>query len=248
MYNFDFPLSPKARTFLKFENIFKRAEECRDLNSIPQVMYLIRAIIDFIDLVDGSSSIKIDLLKELERCDSKLMQWQKLPECNTEAVINLRNQIHTARIELDKFTRQRTVLKDDPLLENIKPRFFSPSGINPFDTPLFEFWIKQKAEDKLHTIQKWLYELDCLRIPTLTVLYLWRICAEFQDRTAKSGFLQENADSCDLISIQYADDIKGYPVVSGFQSRINIRFLPYNKGAPVGDIDFKIAYVKSTLQ
>ena len=82
----------------------------------------------------------------------------------------------------------------------------------------------------------------------MTVLYLWRICAEFQDRTAKSGFLQENADSCDLISIQYADDIKGYPVVSGFQSRINIRFLPYNKGAPVGDIDFKIAYVKSTLQ
>ena len=224
MYNFDFPLSPKARTFLKFENIFKRAEECCDLNSIPQVMYLIRAIIDFIDLVDGSSSIKIELLKELERCDSKLMQWQKLPECNTEAVINLRNQIHTARIELDKFTRQRTVLKDDPLLENIKPRFFSPSGI------------------------KWLYELDCLRVPTLTVLYLWRICAEFQDRTAKSGFLQENADSCDLISIQYADDIKGYPVVSGFQSRINIRFLPYNKGAPVGDIDFKIAYVKSTLQ
>ena len=115
MYNFDFPLSPKARTYLKFENIFKRVEECCDLNSIPQVMYLIRAIVDFIDLVDGSSSIKIELLKDLERCDSKLMQWQKLPECNTEAVINLRKQINNARIELDKFTRQRTVLKDDPL-------------------------------------------------------------------------------------------------------------------------------------
>lgn len=248
MYNFDFPLSPKARTYLKFEQIFKRVEECRDLNSDPQVMYLMHSIVDFLDLVDGASSIKIELLKDLDRCDSKLLQWQKHPDCDTEAIINLREQIKVARLELDKFTRQRTILKDDPIIESIKPRFFTPSGINCFDTPLFEFWLRQNIEEKLTCVQKWLHELDCLRIPILTVLYLWRICADYQDRTAKCGFLQESADNCDIISVQYADDIQGYPLVSGFQSRFNVRFLPYKKGAQVGDIDFKIALIKSNLQ
>ncbi len=248
MYNYDFPLSSKARTYLKFENIFRRTEESLDLNSIPQIMYLLRAIVDFIDLVDGSSSIKIELLKDLERCDCKLMQWQQSPESDSEAILNLRQQIHDAKDELDKFTRQRTVLKDDPIIESIKPRFFMPSGINCFDTPLFEFWTRQSAEEKLQSIKKWLHELDCLCIPVLTVLYLWRLCADCQDRTATLGFMQENADNCDLINIQYNEDIQGYPVVSGFQSRINVRFLPYVKGAPVGDIDFKIAFIKSTLQ
>ena len=70
MYNFDFPLSPKARTYLKLEKVFKNVEQTKDLNSIQHVMFLLRSIVDFIDLVDGSSAIKIDLIKDLEKCDS----------------------------------------------------------------------------------------------------------------------------------------------------------------------------------
>ena len=113
---------------------------------------------------------------------------------------------------------------------------------------MFEFWMHLPIEERENTILKWLRELDCLRIPVLTVLYLWRLCAEYQNRVATCGFMQENADTCDIINIQYAKDIRGYPVVSGFQSRINVRFLPFDKGATVGDIDFKIAYIKSSLQ
>ena len=97
-------------------------------------------------------------------------------------------------------------------------------------------------------MDKWLHELECIRIPVYTILYLWRLCTTISDRVAKSGFMQENADTCDLINIQYEKGVRAYPVVSGFQSRVNIRFLPFDKGAPVGDIPFKIAYVKSTLQ
>lgn len=70
----------------------------------------------------------------------------------------------------------------------------------------------------------------------------------FSDRVAKSGFMQESADTCDLINIQYDENVAGYPVVSGFQSRVNIRFLPFDKESKVGDVPFKIAYIKSSLQ
>ena len=248
MFNFEFPLSPKARTYLKLEKVFKNAEDSTDLDSMQHVMFLLRAIVDYIDLVDGSSSIKIELLKDLEKCDSKLKFWLDDIECDKEYVNSLRKNIEEAKIKLDSFTRQRTVLKDDPIIELIKPRFLTPSGINCFDTPLFNFWFSLSAKEKQVSVNKWLHELDCIRVPVYTVLYLWRLCANFSDRVAKSGFMQESADTCDLIDIQYDKNVRGYPVVSGFQSRVNIRFLPFEKGAPVGDIPFKIAYIKSSLE
>lgn len=248
MYNFDFPLSPKARTYLKLEKVFKNIEQTQDLDSIQHVMFLLRNIVDYIDLVDGSSAIKIDLLKDLEKCDGKLKAWLNDPECDREFVEKLRSSISEAKTLLDSFTRQRTVLKDDPIIEMLKPRFLTPSGVNCFDTPLFDFWFELPAQEKQKTVDKWLHELDCIRIPVYTILYLWRLCTNISDRVAKGGFMQENADTCDLINIQYEFGIRAYPVVSGFQSRVNIRFLPFDKGAPVGDIPFKIAYVKSSLQ
>lgn len=248
MFIYEFPLSPRARTYLKLEQVFKNAELSSDLSSIQNVMFLLRAVVDFIDLVDGSSAIKIELLKDLEKCNGRLKGWLTDPECDKDFVALLRENIVEAKKALDSFTRQRTVLKDDPIIELIKPRFLTPSGINCFDTPLFTYWFSQSIEKKKQSVDKWLHEFDCIRIPVYTILYLWRLCANFSDRVAKSGFMQESADTCDLINIQYDENVAGYPVVSGFQSRVNIRFLPFDKESKVGDVPFKIAYIKSSLQ
>ena len=59
--------------------------------------------------------------------------------------------------------------------------------------------------------------------------------------------MKESGENCDFIAIRYPDYVRGYPVVSGFQSSINVRFLPYEKGAEVGDIEFELAFVKGAL-
>ncbi len=248
MFNYDFPLSPRARTYLKLERLIKCIEESNDYDSVQHIMLALRCIVDFIDIVDGSSAIKIDLLKDLERCDGQLKKWEEDSECDTEYVETLRDKIKNARLVLDSFTRQRTVLKDDPIIELIKPRFLTPGGINCFDTPMFDYWINQTAEKKKICFEKWLHEIDCIKVPVYTILYLWRLCANYTEKYAKQGFMQETADTCDLINIQYDESVAAYPVVSGFQSRVNIRFLPFEKGAPVGDVPFKIAYIKGNLQ
>lgn len=248
MLNYDFPLSPRARTYLKFEQIFKGASENSGINTPQETICLLRSIVDYLDLVDGTGSIKVEILKDLEKCDASLRIWEQDPDADLEFVRELRAQVATARQVLDGFTRQRTVLQSDPILETVKPRFHAPCGINCFDTPLFEFWLNLPLEERRETVKKWLHEFDCLRVPISTILYLWRLCADLHKRTARMGFLQENADSCDLINIRYDASVRGYPVVSGFQSRINIRFMPYEKGAPVGDIDFEIAYIRGDLK
>lgn len=247
MFVYDFPLTPKARTYLKFEAIFNRVQQCAQLNSEAETLSLIRGIIDFIDLVDGSGALKIDIGKDIDKLRQKLLGWQDFPDANVTLIKELLDQLSDAHSALNSFTRQRTVLQTDPVLENIKPRFLTPAGINDFDTPLFKFWLNLDREEKLESVNKWLHELDCIQTPITCILKLWRMFSTYQTRVAVKGFMQETSVPCELIEIKYHKFVRGYPVVSGFQSNINVRFLPYSKGAPVGDITFELAYIRGGI-
>lgn len=244
MFVYDFPLSPKARTYLKFEAIFNRLQESADLNTNAETLSLLRGLIDFIDLLDGSGTLKIELGKDLDKLSNKLKNWQNNPEADQGLISELLEQINESHKALNHFTRQRTVLQNDPIIESIKTRFLTPSGINCFDTPLFIFWSNLDREEKIETASVWLKELDCIRIPITCILNLWRLFSDYQSRVAINGFMQETSEPCELIEIKYPKHVRGYPVVSGFQSNINVRFFPYVKGAPVGDITFELAYVR----
>lgn len=247
MYIYDFPLSPKARTYLKFEGIFKRVEACQFLNSNAETMSLLRGVVDYMDLIDGAGGFKIEIVKDLEKLDQHLKLWQADPEADQDFVEQLRTSISTSFRSLDKFTRQRTVLQNDPIIECIKPRFMTPCGVNCFDTPLFTFWNELPREEKMQSVHKWLHELETVRTPVATILYLWRLCADFKPRVAKKGFMKETAENCDLIEITYPKSVRGYPVVSGFQSSLNVRFMTYEKGAEIGDIEFELAYLGNAV-
>lgn len=247
MFVYDFPLSPKARTYLKFEAIFNRLQESADLNTNAETLSLLRGLIDFIDLLDGSGTLKIELGKDLDKLSNKLKNWQNNPEADQGLISELLEQINESHKALNNFTRQRTVLQNDPIIESIKTRFLTPSGINCFDTPLFIFWSNLDREEKIETASVWLKELDCIRIPITCILNLWRLFSDYQSRVAINGFMQETSEPCELIEIKYPKHVRGYPVVSGFQSNINVRFFPYVKGAPVGDITFDLAYVRGGI-
>lgn len=248
MFVYDFPLSSKARTYLKFEAIFQRIQESAEVRTNAETLSLLRGIIDFIDLIDGSGALKIDIGKDLDKLYQRLKMWQEHQEADKALVSELLEQISESHKALNKFTRQRTVLQNDPIIENIKPRFLTPSGVNCFDTPLFTFWSNLDQPERKESVNRWLHELDCLRIPITCILNLWRLCSDYQNRVAINGFMQETSEPCELIEIRYPKHVRGYPVVSGFQSNINVRFLPYVKGAPVGDITFELAYVRGGIQ
>ena len=52
MFVYDFPLTAKARTYLKFEAIFNRIQESAALQTNADTFNLLRGIIDFLDLLD----------------------------------------------------------------------------------------------------------------------------------------------------------------------------------------------------
>lgn len=247
MFVYDFPLSQKARKYLKFENIFTRLDLTVDDQSESAVINLIRSVIDYIDLVDGSGALKIDILKDLDKIEKRLQDFSQDAEADKDLINELLAQIKKSYQVLENFTRQRTILRDDPILSLIKPRFMTPCGVNCFDTPLFTFWMSLPYEEKKESINVWLNEIDAVRIPISTILYIGRLCSDFKVKIANNGFMQESSEACDLIEIKYPKHVRAFPIVSGFQSSLNVRFLPYVKGTTVGDIEFEIAYINLSL-
>ena len=79
MLTYDFPLSSKSRIYLKFETLFKRIENCKNLDSEAEILCITRGVIDFMDMLDGSGTIKIEILKDIDRMDSKFKQWVAFP-------------------------------------------------------------------------------------------------------------------------------------------------------------------------
>lgn len=244
---YDFPLSPKARTYLKFESVFRRAEACQMVRSKAEIMCLLRAIVDYMDLIDGAGGFKIEILKDLEKLDQKLRLWAMSPDIDADFMQQLQQSLARAFDNLSNFSRQRTVLRDDPILETIKPRFLTPSGVNCFDTPLFTFWTTLSQQEQLQQVRVWLQELENIRSPVSIILYMWRLCAEFSSRTAVRGFLKEAAGNADLLEIKLPDTLRMYPVVSGFQASINVRFLPYDKGVKSSDVTFDMAFLGTSI-
>lgn len=248
MLTYDFPLSPRARTYLKFESIFKKIDNNCNAQDEAQINSLLRGVVDYMDLVDGSGAIKIEILKDLDKISNSLKSFESIEDVDSDFLQKLKEQLKISFDSLDKFTRQRTVLQHDPIIECIKPRFLTPCGVNCFDTPLFTYWSQLPLEQRHVNINTWLAEMENLRVPICTILYMWRLCAQFQERMAVNGFMKENANNSLLVQIRYPKSVLAYPVLSGFQSSINVRFFPYNKNDKIGDIAFEIAYIKGNLQ
>lgn len=247
MFVYDFPLSSKARTYLKFELIFQRIEASKGVNTEAETMSLMRGLVDYLDLLDGYGALKVDLVKDLERLTQKIKLWQGFRDADQVLLTELLDQITSAHQVLNSFTRQRAVLQTDPIFGTIKPRFLTPGGVNCFDTPLYTYWTQLPVEEKRATVDVWIHELDSLRIPITCILDIWRLCADYQVRLAPQGFMQESSEPCEFVEIRYPKEVRGYPVVSGFQNNINVRFYPYAKGAPVGDITFELAFVRGGI-
>ncbi len=247
MYVFDFPLNPKARNYLKFEGIFNKIKGCEYIAGDAALLGVIRGIIDYMDLLDGFGSIKTELNKDLDRLRQRLQYWAKDPEVDLDKIRELESSVIKSISVLDRFTRQRTVLQQDRILETLKPRFLTPCGVNCFDTPIFTYWKDLPQEEKQQTAAKWLHEVECIRQPLTVILGLWRLCSEFEPRTAKNSFLQESIGPTEFLELRYKQGIAGFPMVSGFNSSINIRFVPYRKDEKLGDVSFELAYVRGGL-
>ncbi len=89
---FEHPLNEKMRTWLRLEFLLQQLYHCPELVDISSALPFFRTVSDLLDVLERGD-VRTEMLKELERQQQKMLQWDGVPGVDSERVRTLRNNL-----------------------------------------------------------------------------------------------------------------------------------------------------------
>ncbi len=239
---FEHPLNEKMRTWLRIEFLLQQMHTNTQIISISSALIFFRTASDLLDVLERGE-VRTDLLKELERQQQKLAQWEDVPGVDTSRIDSLRGDLKQAAAVLMKAPRIGQALREDRLMALVRQRLSIPGGCCSFDLPTLHIWLHLQQTQRDKDVQGWLETLAPLHNALTLVLGLIRQSGIFRNQISLNGFFQENAEGADLLRMRISLDNQLYPQVSGHKTRYAIRFLPLDseKGQVPARLTFELA-------
>ena len=221
---YEHPLNTKIRTYLRIEHLFTQLSGLRATQDEALQLSFFSTLFSLLDVLDRTD-IKPDQLKDLERCESQLVQWSRHPAVSDQKLQPLLQQALHYQTDLLRCGKLAVPLKDDKFLGPLRQRFFIPGGTCYFDLPQLHFWYTQPLETRQKSAQDWIGQLQLVERAIGFVLTFIRERGQFQPLVAENGFFQSNTEQFELLRIRYNTDSGVYPTVSGNKYRFAIRFM-----------------------
>lgn len=239
---FEHPLNEKMRTWLRIEFLVQQLNCNLPVADHASALHFFRNIGDLLDVLERGE-VRTELLKELERQQRKLKQWDEVPGVDKSRIDALRQQLKNSSAILMTAPRVGQVLREDRLIGLVRQRLSIPGGCCSFDLPTLHIWLHapQSQRDALTT--RWLESLEPMNQALNLILDLVRNSAPFRKQTSLNGFFQDNGEDADLLRLQLALNDQLYPQISGHKSRFAIRFMPLDSenGLVPERLDFELA-------
>lgn len=239
---FEHPLNEKMRTWLRIEFLVQQLNCNLPVRDHASVLHFFRNIGDLLDVFERGE-VRTDLLKELERQQRKLKQWDEVPGVDKDRIEALRQQLKNSSSILMSAPRVGQVLREDKLIGLVRQRLSIPGGCCSFDLPTLHMWLHAPQAKRDALVTHWLESLAPLNQALDLILDLIRNSAQFRKHTSLNGFFQDNGEDADLLRLQLVLDEQLYPQISGHKSRFAIRFLPLDSenGTVPERLDFELA-------
>ncbi|MBD2805483.1 cell division protein ZapD [Xenorhabdus sp. ZM] len=241
---FEHPLNEKMRSWLRIESSLQQLEKQRCLDSQSSSLAFFRTIAELIEILERGE-VRSELLKELERQQTKLKHWLSAPNADATMIHTLTEQLKERSIALSQAPRLGHSIKEDRMINMVRQRLSIPGGCCSFDLPTLHLWLHLPQSSRDQTVKLWLDSLAPLQRALESILGLIRQTAPFTPRIAHNGFFQGNADEADLLRLKLDIDINSlaYPQVSGYKTRFAIRFLPMDSehGIVPANLSFELA-------
>ncbi|MEA9391795.1 cell division protein ZapD [Acerihabitans sp. TG2] len=239
---FEHPLNEKMRTWLRLEFLLQQLYHCPTLNDISSALPFFRTIADLLDVLERGD-VRTEMLKELERQQQKMLQWDGVPGVDSERVQTLRRELKNSAAVLMSVPRLGQALREDRLIISVRARLSIPGGCCSFDLPGLHIWLHLPQEQRDSQTTIWLKTLDPLRNALTMVLDLVRHTEPFKNLISLNGFFQDNAEDADLLRLRIPLQYQLYPQVSGYKTRYAIRFLSLDsdKGVIPARLPFELA-------
>lgn len=241
---YEHPLNEKVRTYLRVEYLFQQVNLQLSLANESQQLGFFTSLFALIEVLDRND-IRPDLIKDVERCESALVNWSRHPSISDSTLKRMLQQTVHLQSDLLKGAKFANVLKEDKFLGPLRQRFFIPGGTCYFDLPQLQFWYTQDLATRQTQAAEWIGHLHLVEKAINFILTFIRERGQFQPMVAENGYFQSNTDQFELLRLRYPLSYGCYPTVSGNKYRYAIRFMQLcdSQGRATSDknIEFALA-------
>lgn len=248
MISYEYPLSERVRTLLRFEDLYERVEY---FLAKPDALEHHAALVSIFEILEVASraDLKSDLLQELERQKHALESLRDNPDVSEDALNEILKKIdHAASTLFNASGKVGQELRENDWLMSIKQRTSIPGGVCEFDLPSYHFWLQQNSEQRRHDLQHWLSPFVPIREAVMIVLRLLRESGKQSTLVARQGVYQQMMAGrvAQMLRIRLSRNYQCVPEISANKYALNIRFTSNEGGQrakPVdNDVEFELTF------
>ena len=248
MISYEYPLSERVRTLLRFEDLYERVEYFLAKADPLEHHVALTSIFEILE-VASRADLKSDLLQELERQKQSLDGLRENPDVSEEALDNILWQIDQASSRLFQTSgKVGQELRENDWLMSIKQRTGIPGGVCEFDLPSYHFWLQQNSDQRRHDLALWLAPFQPIREAIAIVLRLLRESGKSTTQVAYHGVYQQMMAGrvAQMLRIKLSHNYQCVPEISANKYALNIRFTSQEGGqrpkTVETDVEFELTF------
>ncbi|HEY0208405.1 cell division protein ZapD [Acerihabitans sp.] len=239
---FEHPLNEKMRTWLRLEFLLQQLYNYPTLADISSALPFFHSVSDLLDVLERGD-VRTEMLKELDRQQQKMLQWEGVPGVDSDRVRALRSELKQCAAVLMAAPRLGQAVREDRLIGSVRQRLSIPGGCCSFDLPGLHIWLHLPQTVRDRQVNIWLKTFEPLHSALTITLDLVRHSEPFKNQISLNGFFQDNAEDADLLRMRIPLVSQLYPQVSGHKTRYAIRFLSLDSenGVVPNRLSFELA-------
>ncbi len=248
MISYEYPLSERVRTLLRFEDLYERVEFFLARTDPLEHHVALTSIFEILE-VSSRADLKSDLLQELERQKQTLDGLRENPDVSEEALDSILWQIDQASSRLFQTSgKVGQELRENDWLMSIKQRTGIPGGVCEFDLPSYHFWLQQNSDQRRHDLTLWLAPFQSIRDAIAIVLRLLRESGKNTTQVAYQGVYQQMMAGrvAQMLRIKLSRNYQCVPEISANKYALNIRFTSQEGGqrpkTVETDVEFELTF------
>jgi cell division protein ZapD len=246
--SYEYPLSERVRTLLRFEDLYERVEYFLAKSDALEHHSALVSIFEILE-VAGRADLKSDLLQELERQKQALEALRDNPDVSEAALDEILWKIDQAGSKLFQASgKVGQDLRDNEWLMSIKQRTSIPGGVCEFDLPSYHFWLQQNSEQRRHDLNQWLSPFMPIHEAIVIVLHLLRESGKHTTLVAHQGVYQQMMAGrvAQMLRIRLSRNYQCVPEISANKYALNIRFTSNEGGqrpkTVETDVEFELTF------
>ena len=222
---YEFPITSRVRSFLRFEYLIDHLESLINANSNP--LETIRALHQILELIQHND-IKSELLRHIRWQEQELQKFTDSSPVDQDKLLQIVEEKQETIKNLDELNLSLSDYTNNYFLSSAKLRLNVPGGTCNFDLPEMHAWLHFSDDVRHESFKDWFRPFSKLNIALKSTLSLTRMSAEFSKEVAEDGYYmsdsRSNKNSSCMIRIKANADSKIYPEISAGTHHFRVYF------------------------